>query len=456
MKLQKLVYYAHGWHLALNNEPLIDEQVECWQYGPVISSLFHEFKIQLAIGDTIGLSWSLSHWINDGLMAFFFLLVGLEIKREILVGELASPKKAALPLVAAIGGMVVPASIYALINLGGGGAMHGWGIPMATDIAFALGIMALLGSKVPASLKIFLTSLAIADDLGALMVIAIFYTESLQWSYLGLAAAVVMMLFAFNMLQIRNPLLYLLPGVVLWYFVYMSGVHATIAGVLLAATIPATARVNTDRYLRASRKALDKFEESAKPGMDVKTNPEQRSAVMAMETNNRLVLPPLIRLENGIHPWAVFFIIPIFALANAGVHIGDQGVLNALSGSVSIGVMLGLLIGKPVGVILCAWLAVKSGLASLPRGVNWQHIIGAGFLAGVGFTMAIFIANLAFPNTEAGIVDRQHAIIAILAASAIASVIGLVVLATATKSDGDAGTAPESTSDNDSEGDHQD
>lgn len=408
-------------------------------------ALFHEFNIQLAIGDSIGLSWGLGHWINDGLMAFFFLLVGLEIKREILVGELASPKKAALPIFAALGGMAVPAVIYTVVNLLGGGALHGWGIPMATDIAFALGIMALLGSKVPASLKIFLTSLAIADDLGALLVIAIFYTENLHWSYLGLAGAVVLTLFAFNLLQIRNPMMYLLPGVVLWYFVYMSGIHATIAGVLLAVTIPSTARVDTDRYLRASRKAIDKFEDSAIPGTDVKTNPEQRSAVMAMETNNRLVLPPLIRLENAIHPWAAFFIIPIFALANAGVHIGDHGLMSALSGSVSIGVILGLFIGKPVGVILASWISVKMGIAGLPRGVTWHHIIGAGCLAGIGFTMAIFIANLAFPNTEFGIMERQHAIIGILAASSLASVVGLVVLAMAPNCEGDGCAIPDMT-----------
>ncbi len=408
--------------------------------------LFHEFKIRVAIGDTVGLSWGLGHWINDGLMAFFFLLVGLEIKREILVGELASPKKAALPIAAALGGMVVPALIYAAINATSShGAMHGWGIPMATDIAFALGIMALLGSKVPASLKVFLTSLAIADDLGALLVIAIFYTENLQWAYLGLGGAVVLTLFAFNMLQIRNPMMYLLPGVVLWYFIYMSGVHATIAGVLLAATIPATARVNTDRYLKASRKALDAFEEAAEPGTDVKTNTKQRSAVMAMETNNTLVLPPLIRLENGIHPWAAFFIIPIFALANAGVHIGDHGIGSALSGPVSMGVILGLLLGKPIGVFLAAFISVKLGIAGLPRGVNWFHIAGAGCLAGIGFTMAIFIANLAFPNTEVGLMERQHAIIGILAASAVASVVGLTVLALAPKCKGDACAIPDMT-----------
>ena len=406
-------------------------------------ALFHEFKIRFYVGDMAGLSWSLGHWINDGLMAFFFLLVGLEIKREIVAGELASPKKAALPIVAALGGMAVPAILYTLVNttgiaglFGGGGVSHGWGIPMATDIAFALGIMALLGSRVPASLKVFLTSLAIADDLGALLVIAIFYTENLAWSYLGLSAAIVGLLVAINILQIRNPIAYLLPGVLLWYFVYMSGVHATIAGVLLAATIPATARVNTSNYLQSSRKALEAFENAARPGTDVKTNPRQRAAVMAMETNNKLVLPPLIRMEHAIHPWAAFFIIPIFALANAGVYVGDQGLGSALSGPVSMGVIIGLLFGKPIGIVLACWLAVKTGIAGLPKGVTWQHIIGCGFLAGIGFTMAIFIANLAFPNDAEGIINKQHAIIGILAASTLASIVGLIILGTAPKQAG--------------------
>ena len=381
----------------------------------------------------VGKSYSLHWWINDFLMAIFFLLVGLEIKREILVGELSDLKRASLPIFAAIGGMIVPALVYVGIAYTADPEVRaeiisGWGVPMATDIAFALGIMALLGSRVPNSLKVFLTSLAIADDLGALMVIAIFYTDKLDMTAMGIAAGIVVLLFVFNKMGFRSVLWYLLPGFVLWFYVYESGIHATIAGVLLAITIPVSSRVDGKRYLRFSRNALDTFEQNLDEGdgpQDITVR--QRAAVLAIEKNNNLVVPLLNRMEHVLHPWVAFAIIPVFALANAGVEMSG-GFAESVKGPVSMGVIFGLLFGKPIGVTLFSFVAVKLGLASLPNGVTWKHILGAGFLSGIGFTMAIFIANLAYKGPNAAY-NLEHAKIGILVASFGASIIGLLILA---------------------------
>ncbi|MFT5423882.1 MAG: NhaA family Na+:H+ antiporter [Phycisphaerales bacterium] len=374
----------------------------------------------------IGKSYSLHWWINDFLMAIFFLLVGLEIKREILVGELSDVKRASLPIFAAMGGMVVPALIYTAFNYNNPDTVTGWGVPMATDIAFALGILALLGPRVPNSLKVFLASLAIADDLGALLVIAIFYTEELNMTALGYAGGVLAVLFAFNRMGFRSSLYYVLPGLVLWFFVYESGIHATIAGVLLALVIPVHTRVDGKRYARYTRDAIDTFEEhigeDGKQDLDVR----QRAAVLAIEKNNRFVVPLLNRMEHVLHPWVAFLIIPVFALANAGVEM-HGGFVESVKGSVSMGVILGLFLGKPLGVTLFCFISVKLGLAKLPTGVTWRHILGAGFLAGIGFTMAIFIANLAY-HGETAPYYIEHAKIGILIASFGASVVGLLIL----------------------------
>ena len=386
--------------------------------------LFHGEKLEIGFG-ALDFNYSLGHWINDALMALFFFVVGLEIKREILVGELASPKKAALPIAAAIGGMVGPALIFAAVNAGQP-TLRGWGVPMATDIAFALGILSLLGSRVPVSLKVFLTSLAIADDLGALLVIALFYTDHLATNYLLYAGLIVGVMFACNLLRVRQPLVYFLLGVVLWVMVYKSGVHATIAGVLGAMTIPASARVGATRYLTASREALDRFEKLSKdPDHDVETSPEQRAAVWAVHKSSRQVLPPLHRLEDALHPWTAFFVIPIFALANAGVELhGEIG--ETLGSRNTLGVILGLCLGKPVGIFVACLIAVKLRLAALPSGVSWRHIFGVGFLGGIGFTMALFIANLAFKDSQ---VELDHAKLGILLASLLSAIAGLAVLA---------------------------
>ncbi|RMH28784.1 MAG: Na+/H+ antiporter NhaA [Planctomycetota bacterium] len=369
----------------------------------------------------------LAHWINDLLMAVFFLVVGLEIKREILVGELASPRRAALPVFAALGGMIAPALIFTAFNWGNKDTMSGWGVPMATDIAFAVGIMSMLGKKVPNSLKVFLLSLAIADDLGALVVIAVFYTESPKFEYLGYAGSLVALLLALNVLRCRWITLYMLIGIPLWYCVFMSGVHATIAGVLLAMTIPAHARVDAVNFSYSTRRALEIFDNAEDdPNASVTESSIRRAAVFAMMKNAKYVIPPLHRMETVLHPWAAFFIIPVFALANAGVPV-HGGVGEAISGSVSMGVICGLVIGKPLGITIASLIACKLGVAALPRGVSLRHIIGAGMLGGIGFTMAIFIANLAYKNDP---VNLEHAKLAILTGSSIAAVAGALILAT--------------------------
>ncbi len=369
----------------------------------------------------------LAHWINDLLMAIFFLVVGLEIKREILVGELASPRRAALPIFAALGGMIAPALIFTAFNWGNKATMPGWGVPMATDIAFAVGIMSMLGKKVPNSLKVFLLSLAIADDLGALVVIAVFYTESPKFEYLGYAGSLVALLLALNVLRCRWITLYMLIGIPLWYCVFMSGVHATIAGVLLAMTIPSHARVDAVNFSYSTRRALEIFDNAEDdPNASVKESTIRRAAVFAMMKNAKYVIPPLHRMETILHPWAAFFIIPVFALANAGVPV-HGGVGEAISGSVSMGVICGLVIGKPVGILVASMIACKIGIAALPRGVTWRHVLGAGMLGGIGFTMAIFIANLAYKNDP---VNLEHAKLAILAGSSIAAIAGAFILAT--------------------------
>ena len=325
----------------------------------------------------IDLTYTTSAWVNDGLMAIFFLLVGLEIKRELIEGELSNLKKASLPVLAAIGGMIVPALIYFFFNKNEA-TSSGWGIPMATDIAFALAIIALLGKSVPASLKIFLAALAIVDDLGAILVIAIFYTNQIHWMYLFIAAAIFGFLLLLNYFKVTSLWFYLIPGVFLWYFVHHSGIHATIAGVLLAFTIP---------------------------------------------TNNTAIESPLEKLEHFLSVPVNFLIMPIFALANTNITF-EKGMLEGLNSPLGYGIIIGLFVGKTIGVTFFSWLAVKIKLAKLPSGASWQHIMGVGMLAGIGFTMSIFIALLSFSDPF----HITEAKFAILCASIIAGVVGFVFL----------------------------
>lgn len=400
-----------------------------WANSPYGAAYFEVANAALTVGiGSFTLSKPLLLWINDGLMAVFFLVVGLEIKREILVGELSSPRKAALSIVAALGGMVVPAAIYASLNAGTEGAA-GWGIPMATDIAFAIGVLTLLGSRVPIGLKIFLTALAIADDLGAVLVIAIFYTSEIDIVALGAAAAALVLLAAANRARFNHPGFYAIVGALLWLAVLKSGVHATVAGVALAMTIPSRSRIDGAGFLARTRSALDAFERHRQPGAGLLTNAEQQAALHTVETACEQALPPLQRLEHGLHPWVMFVVMPVFAFFNAAV-VFRGSLWEAVSRPATLGVILGLVIGKPVGIILFSWIAVRAGIATLPDGAAWRHMLGVACLAGIGFTMSLFIAGLAF---DGALLDAAK--VGILVASATAGVVGLAVLWSVTARD---------------------
>ncbi|MBI3965487.1 MAG: Na+/H+ antiporter NhaA [Chloroflexi bacterium] len=385
-------------------------------------ALWHTYVSAGASG--FGLSMSLLHWINDGLMAIFFFVVGLEIKREILVGELASPRRAALPIAAAFGGMVVPALIYVAFNFGRP-SLVGWGVPMATDIAFALGVLALLGNRVPIGLKVFLAALAIVDDLGAVLVIALFYTADLRFDMLAIGAVILGALFAANRGGARHPLIYFLLGIALWLAFLKSGVHATVAGVLAATAIPTRARIDTTEFVARSRCLVDEFDEAGASGEEVLTSERQQTVIQELEDACEKVMAPLRRFEKELHGWVAFGIMPVFALANAGIELSSNSAAN-ISQPVSLGVIFGLVVGKQVGVTLACWLSVRSGIAALPTGVTWRHIYGVSWLAGIGFTMSLFVASLAFGDGE-GLV---HAKIGILSASAIAGAVGSAILLT--------------------------
>jgi NhaA family Na+:H+ antiporter len=394
-----------------------------WANSPWAASYFDLWMTKLTVDiGGFGLSKPLILWINDGLMAIFFFFVGLEIKREVLVGELASPSRASLPIAAAIGGMLVPAIVYAIINWGGEG-LPGWGIPMATDIAFALGVLALLGKRVPLSLRIFMTALAIVDDLGAVLVIALFYTAKISWIYLAIGAGFLLFLILANALGVRHPLVYGLLAVGLWYAFLKSGVHATVAGVLAALTIPASARINTRQFVTWGKELLNQFERCCvgDSTQNRETTINQRALLQAMETAVSHAEAPLQRMEHALKYPVAYVIMPIFALANAGVQLGGG---SNLFQPVSLGIFAGLVLGKQLGITFFTWLNVRLGLASLPEGVTWRHVYGASWLAGIGFTMSLFIAGLAFGASP--LLDTAK--IGILAASIIAGVAGWLIL----------------------------
>jgi NhaA family Na+:H+ antiporter len=394
-----------------------------WANSPWAGSyaaLWHT-KLTVGVGDA-SISKDLTHWINDGLMAVFFFVVGLEIKREVLVGELSSVRNAALPIAAAVGGAVVPAAIYVAINAGTEG-LAGWGIPMATDIAFALGVLALLGERAPVTLKVFLTALAIVDDIVAVLVIAFFYTSDISWGALGVGGLFLLALIVVNLIGVGRTLVYAVLGVGLWLCFLLSGVHATVAGVLLALTVPAISFINPGAFLERSRYVLDRFEQAGEKGENVLSNEERQAALHALNHAAYKLEPPLHELEHALHPWVVFAIMPIFALANAGLQLGG-GIGEALTSPVAIGIVAGLLIGKQLGITLFAWLAVKSGFSELPRGIGWRHVYGAGWLAGIGFTMSLFITDLGF--SDGSLVAAAK--LGILVASLIAGVVGWTIL----------------------------
>jgi NhaA family Na+:H+ antiporter len=398
-----------------------------WANSPWAASYLAFQEVPLAFG--IGgrrVEISLLHFINDGLMAVFFFVVGLEIKREVLVGELASLRQAALPLAGALGGMLAPAALYAVLNAGGPGA-PGWGIPMATDIAFAIAVLALVGERVPVGLKVFLVALAIADDIGAILVIALFYSHGIDAGALGAAAALLLLAVIANRAGVRATWAYALIGLVLWAAVLQSGVHATVAGVLLALAIPVHTLVDERKFLGEGRRALDDFDQALPDAPldlaeQVLTNEASQEAIHRLERLTEAAQPPLHRLEHGLHGLVALGIMPLFALANAGVRL-EGGVADTMASPVTLGVALGLVLGKPLGITLVAWVAVRLGLAERPEGASWLALHAVSWLGGIGFTMSLFIAGLAFGAAEAAplLIEAK---LGILLASALAGVVG--------------------------------
>ncbi len=392
-----------------------------WANSPWSSSYFDlwETHITLIMGEWV-LDLTLHQWVNEGLMMMFFLLVGLEVKEQILVGELSSVKRAMLPVAAAIGGMIVPALIYAIIN-GSGEGSEGWGVPMSTDIAFALGILALLGKRVPLSLKVFLAALAIADDIGAIAVITLFYTDSIAVEGILLALGLWLVIFALGRVGVFNAFIYFGLSCGVWLGFTIGGIHATIAGVLVAMAIPAHALINPDHAFRRLVNAIDP---NRMGGRALLHDKDQQELVHDLNAAVHDIEPPLVQLERSLQPWVTFVVMPLFALSNAGVVIGGD-ILNTLTSPVSLGVIFGLLVGKPIGITLFAWLTVRSGIAELPSGLTLLHIHGVSWLAGIGFTVALFVTELAFVEAH---VLADEAKIGILFASFIAGIIGFSLL----------------------------
>ena len=365
---------------------------------------------------------SLEHWINDVLMAFFFLVVGLEIKREVLFGELAGFKRAALPIIAALGGMIGPGIIYFTLNAGTP-SEHGFGIPMATDIAFALGVLSALGKRVSISVKVFLVSLAVADDLGAIIVIALFYSSGISFEWLAVAVGIVAVLVVLNKAGIKALTPYMILGVCLWIAVHNCGVHATIAAVVLAFTIPVAPKIDTLTFMEKIKTMIKDFQESEKQKDGILLQSEQVEALYHIAKHKNAVQNPLLRLEHALAPYSNYLIMPIFAFANAGVSIGsniDFGIDH-----VFLGIFFGLVVGKPLGIFTFTFLAEKLGIAARPKGATWVEIFGAGALGGIGFTMSMFVTNLAFSGEHA-LVATDVAKISILIASLSAGILGSI------------------------------
>lgn len=393
--------------------------------GPLADAYLHliHTPISLKIGSWT-LEMSLHHWINDALMALFFFVVGLELKRELLVGELAKLRNATLPIAAAIGGMVVPALIYLAINPAGDAAL-GWGVPMATDIAFAIGALALLSSRVPKALITFLVALAIVDDLGAVLVIAIFYTETIALTPLAVAGALFAVLIVFNMSGIRKTLPYFVVAVLLWYALLQSGVHATLAGILGAMSVPAIPRYKPERFSEHVKELMQRFDNSHQPGQSIMTNDTLRSVVQTLENGVHSVEAPLQRLEHIWHMPVAYLIIPVFALANAGIPLALGSLADTFSHPVMLGVSLGLVLGKFIGISGASWLVLKMGIAELPKDTRFIQIVGVSLLAGIGFTMSIFVAQLGFSHNEELLLMAKTGI---LFASLLAGVSGYIWL----------------------------
>ncbi|MDP2343667.1 MAG: Na+/H+ antiporter NhaA [Deltaproteobacteria bacterium] len=394
-----------------------------WAASPWSAAYQHilHTPVGVRLGD-LALEKSVHHWINDGVMSFFFFVIGLELKREVLEGELSTWRKAALPALCAFGGMVVPAGLYALVNAGTP-TLPGWGVPMATDIAFVLGTLALLGDRVPTSLKVFVTAVAVADDLGAIVVIALFYTDDVSLIALALAAALLLVAVAINVLGVRNHLAFLAVGIAVWLCFVESGVHATLAAVLVAFVIPASTRIDSQAMARSLEDRVQRYASLRLPDGHGLLTPDEERALYDIEDVVEHGTAPLQRLEHALLPLVTFVVLPLFALANAGVVV--EGALGALVASrVFVGVVLGLVVGKPLGILLAAVIAVRLRVADLPAGVRLRELGAVGLLAGIGFTMSLFIGELAFRSPA--VVNAAK--LGTLAASLIAGVTGLLVL----------------------------
>ena len=393
--------------LGLANSPWSDQYFDFWH--TYISVDIHIFA----------LSEDLGHLVNDGLMAIFFFVVGLEIKRELLHGELSTFRKAALPVAAAIGGMAMPASIYFLFNSSGDGAA-GWGIPMATDIAFALGVLALLGSRIPPELRVFLLGLAVFDDLGAIAVIAIFYVDTVSWSDLALGIATFAAIAACVRMRVTSLLVYLVLCIVMWQFFLKSGVHATLAGVLAAAVVPSRPLIHRRDYAAAVDNLLHEF----RTAMENEDEDKAETIAEEIERLSRGTEGPLERLEGIFHPWVSFLILPVFALANAGIVFTSETVSEAMASSVTLGIAAGLLAGNVVGIMALTWLAVRLGIGALPSAVTWKHVLGVASLCGMGFTVSLFVSGIAFDDPA--LVDQAK--IGVFGASLLAGAMGYLFL----------------------------
>jgi Na+:H+ antiporter, NhaA family len=376
---------------------------------------FWEQRLTIGVGEFI-IDKDLIHWINDGLMAIFFFVIGLEIKREILVGELNNLKKASLPIFGAIGGMVVPVMLFFAIHQNKAG-FEGWGIPMATDIAFTLGILKLLGNRVPLGLKVFLTAFAIVDDIGAVLVIALFYSSNIHWAMLFAGIGLITLLAILGYFKFYSKYFYFIVSVIVWILFLKSGVHATIAGILLAFTIPVSRTVYTDKFLSKANKAIDEIKKNEDDIPNFLT-PEQQHALVELGYYSEKTISPLQRLEHTLHGWVIYFIMPIFAFANAGVILG--GPIIPLTWSIGISMVL----GKAIGIWLAAYMAVKFKLAQLPANVNFNQLLGIAFLGGLGFTMALFITDLAYKD----MILVNGAKTGILIGSLIAGIVGYVLI----------------------------
>ena len=385
--------------------------------GPLHESYEHFLHTEIGINlGNSAFSLSIHHWINEALMAMFFFIMGLELKRELLVGELSSPKQALLPIMAAIGGMVIPALFYVAFNISSPG-ISGWGIPMATDIAFAIGALSLLGPRVPQNLITFLIALAIVDDLGAVAVIAIFYTENIDTLALAYAGGCTLLLGFLNLGGVRSPLPYAALGSLLWAAMLASGIHATIAGILVAFVIPIRPKFRPETFISRVKESTVKMQQAIADNADIIHNTRFRSLVTSLGDGVQLVQAPAQRLEHGLHLPVAYLVIPIFALANAGIPVDFDGFATYLEHPITLGVLAGLLLGKPLGIAGFTWVTVKLGWAELPTGLNMHHILGVGLLGGIGFTMSIFIADLGFAGLPE---DLLMAKTGILLASAIA------------------------------------